>query len=269
MDLAMYHDTDPQKPDLLRVLDFENLRSLDLRNISGGAPTSMVNDIAMILIRWPNLRRLGLDVSENPHRHHTGNLLVRLATRFKHLREERGTPALRLQLQELVLGRGTATSVSPLGAPGQLHELTDLSKLQSLTILNNRITMWNDNQVFLNHRLFLEASNLKSLSINFFDRDAVALIRALSHYGSLQDIEIRSVSEREGYYRWYRSITELKGSWRRVLLGGRHERCPDNIGQEVFETLSWQSPDVEEIGLPYIRWVSSFFLLRNIHADIR
>ena len=224
----------------------------------------MVNDLAMILIRFPNLRLLGLDVADIPHRPLLGNLLVRIATRFKHLQEEKGTSVARLQLQELILGRATASLTAHPGTPGNLHELTDLSKLRSLTVLNGGRAFWDDRLVFLNHNLFLQASNLKSLSVDLFDRDVAALIRALSPYGSLQDIEIRSVLDcKPRQLDTYRPIAWLRGSWRRVLVGGRSsDRCPENIGKEILDTLSSRSPKVEEIGLPYIRWVGSSFYLR-------
>jgi hypothetical protein len=115
---------------------FKSLYNLDLRNI--GSNLSMLwQDIAEILIRSPNLKLLGLELNEDCRSHHQ-DFLVGLVEHFKYLRESNKTPQTQLKIQELVLGRGVAAS--PYGAviSSHLSELTDLSALRSLKILNQR-----------------------------------------------------------------------------------------------------------------------------------
>ena len=266
-DLALLYDMSNQVSVIPKASSFENLCSLDLRNVRGPM-RNHAQDIARVLIRWPNLKLLGLDLDSSPYQTPRNDFIIWVVSYFKHLREENGTPDLQLELQELILGRGTVDAITNV-APW--HELTNLSKLRSLTILNEERPFWDGRQVFLNLRPFLEASNLKSLTVYFFDRHVVALIRALSCCGSLQEVEIRSIRDyKNPNFSWYRPITEVGGGWRKLLLGGRlSDVCPENVSKEVLEKLFSQSQDIEEIGLPYIRWVSPSFTFGHTFVDLK
>jgi hypothetical protein len=62
---------------------------------------------------------------------------------------------------------------------------------------------------------------LKSLSVYFDGRDIVALINALSDYGSLKEIQIRTIrGYKDPKSSWYRPLVELGEVWRKLLLGG-------------------------------------------------
>jgi hypothetical protein len=141
---------------------------------------------------------------------------------------------------------------------GILHELTDFSKLRSLTILNEGRPTRHRFRVLLNHKLFLQAITLKSLPVYFVGRDIVALINALSDYGSLKEIQIRIVRDyKDPKSSWYRPLVELGGGWRKLLLGAYlSDVRPEDGWNEVLETVSFRSCDIKEIGLPCICWGS-------------
>jgi hypothetical protein len=255
-DLAMTYDAEAleQMPSLP---PFKNLYSLDLRNI-GGNLSMLWHDVAEVLIGSPNLKLLGLELNEDCRSHHQ-DFLVGLVEHFKYLREANKTPKTRLKIQELILGRGIAAF--PYGAviSGHLSELTDLSMLRSLKILNQRSPpMFNRPRVLLNHNLFLQATKLRSLSVYVIGRDIVALINALSCYGFLQEIQIRSITDYNNpNVDWYRPI-DLGGGWKKILLGGdMWDVCPEHVYNDFFKTFFPQSCDIQELGLPYIRWVTS------------
>jgi len=92
----------------------------------------------------------------------------------------------------------------------------------------------------------------------FVGRDIVALIIALSGYGSLKEIQIRTVRDyKDAKSSWYCPLAEIGGGWRKLLLGGHlSDVCPEDVWNEILETVSSRSCDIEEIGLPYIRWAS-------------
>ncbi|PMD65374.1 uncharacterized protein K444DRAFT_624960 [Hyaloscypha bicolor E] len=141
---------------------------------------------------------------------------------------------------------------------GILHELTEFSKLRSLTILNEGRPTRHRFRVLLNHKLFLQAITLKSLPVYFVGRDIVALINALSDYGSLKEIQIRIVRDyKDPKSSWYRPLVELGGGWRKLLLGAYlSDVRPEDGWNEVLETVSSRSCDIKEIGLPCICWGS-------------
>jgi hypothetical protein len=74
--------------------------------------------------------------------------------------------------------------------------------------------------VLLNHNLFLQATKLRSLSVYVIGRDiVVALINALICYGTLQEIQLRSITDcKTPKVDWFRPI-DLEGDWKKILLG--------------------------------------------------
>jgi hypothetical protein len=89
------------------------------------------------------LTLLGLELDADTSNHlRCGQFILGVVGHFKHLREANGTPNLRLAIQKLILGRGTTATQSDAWVSGTLHELTDLSKLRSLTIFNEGRPTW-------------------------------------------------------------------------------------------------------------------------------
>jgi hypothetical protein len=86
---------------------------------------------------------------------------------------------------------------------------------------------------------------LKPLSVYFVGRDIVALINALSDYGSLKEIQFRTVKDyKDSKSNWYRPLIKLGGGWRKLLLGGYiSDVCPEDVWNGVLETVSFQSCD--------------------------
>lgn len=166
-----------------------------------------------------------------------------------------------MEIQKLILGRGVAGSYDIDGSPGRLDELTGLSKLRTLKVLNERLPKYSWPLMVLNHNLLLHASKLKSLQVYVLSTDIVALTKALSYFDSLHEIQIRSISDykdpkNEGYH----PSAGIGDGWRKILLGSDlFDGCPEHIYIELFETVLSISKDIQEIGLPYIRWVSLLF----------
>jgi hypothetical protein len=229
---------------------FRNLCSLDLRNMVIGDLTMLY--IAEVLFKSPNLKLLGLELKYDTE------FLHGLVNNFRLLAEEDGTPGIRLKIQDLILGKGVSEQPYVAALPGHLYEFTDLSTLRSLKILNQRRPMdIHRPRVLLRYDLFLQATNLRFLSVHVFSRDIVALIDSLSCYGFLQEIQIRSIADyMNPSIDWYRPLVELGGGWRKILLGGDiFDVCPDHIYSDLFLEVFSQSYDVQELGLPYSRWV--------------
>jgi len=111
--------------------------------------------------------------------------------------------------------------------------------------LNEGRPTWHRPRVLLNHKPFVQAITLKPLSVYFVGRDIVALINALSDYGSLKEIQIRTVKDyKDSKSNWYRPLIELGGGRRKLLLGGYiSDACPEDVWNEVLETDSSQSCD--------------------------
>jgi hypothetical protein len=77
---------------------FQNLRSLDVRHISGNLLT-LSRDIVMFLIGSSHIRLLGLELNPSTAREYKyGYFLVGVVRNFKHFRERNGTPNHRLEI---------------------------------------------------------------------------------------------------------------------------------------------------------------------------
>lgn len=248
---------------------FENLCSLDLRNLYGDRIWGNVNvvqwNLAEILIKSPNLKKLGLGLKEEDHQ----VFLKEVIAHFKRVREANGKPEFRLRIQELVWGRGIALpKTGPQESSNLLEEFTNLLELRSLKIFIEENAM-DHRLVMLDYGLFLQATKLISLSISDMRIEFVRLINALSCHGNLGEIQVKSIKDYNDFDTrlWCRPLAELGGGWRKLLLGGDlFDVCPEPVYNDLFESLFPRSCDVEEIGIPYLRWVSSLLLLPSILA---
>ena len=122
---------------------FKNLQQLDLRNLTGDLP-DLCLDVAEVLLDSPNLKVLALELNYvywkemDRTRYLEVDFLRSVIAYFRQLAEGRGKPGTKLALEHLILGFGVYDTASdtPEKDIDCLSNITDLSKLQTLQLLN-------------------------------------------------------------------------------------------------------------------------------------
>jgi hypothetical protein len=270
-------ELDEQWPFLPSYTVFKTLRQLDLRNLTGDLP-DLCLDIAEVLIESPNLKVLGLEINyvyweaTDRTRYLDVDFIRSVIAYFQQLAEKRGRSSTKLTIEHLVLGLAVYDTAAYVLEEDFdcLSNITDLSKLQTLQLLNKttaRESVWWNDSLDLNPKVFRAATNLRMLSVDVLSTGVVELAVAPRRIsGTFCEIEIKSLgSNRDPRQGWYRPRLEmLGGCWRKILIGGDpFDKSEDSDIRATFDLFS-QSKNLEEMALPYISWVrSACFYMHN------
>ncbi|TGO66780.1 hypothetical protein BOTNAR_0054g00190 [Botryotinia narcissicola] len=123
--------------------DFRNLHSLDLRGLKGDLDV-LSTSIAKILFNdgMPTVTALGLDLDDLQGGETTNNLFLDIFAEFDRRRRAIGRPDLRLNLRDLMLGKGMYHPSAGMDEQydykqWRLSKLLDVTKLRTLRLLND------------------------------------------------------------------------------------------------------------------------------------
>ncbi|TGO64412.1 hypothetical protein BCON_0007g00620 [Botryotinia convoluta] len=249
--------------------DFRNLHSLDLRGLRGDLEVLSTN-IAEILFNdgIPTVTALGLDLEDHQGSDTTHNLFLDIFAEFDDLRRAIGKPDLRLNLRDLILGRGMyhqspAMNVQYDHKQWRLSKLVDGTKLRTLRLLNNpycRSNYWEPYET-IHLELFDGITALQRVSVEFVSQEVVKLLHHLimlkdsSNQTTLREFQATLDSTVQSRIPGSPSLCEvlaliMQFEWRQLLISGE-ESCMNQIYEASWDEPSYQW---EELGILWINW---------------
>ncbi|KAF7945262.1 hypothetical protein EAE96_010040 [Botrytis aclada] len=248
---------------------YRNLNSLDLRGLGGDLKT-LGTSIAEILFNdgIPTVTALGLDLDALQGSETRRNLFLDILAEFDDLRRAIGKPELRLNLRDLILGRGMyhqspGMKVQYDHKQWRLSKLLDVKKLRTLRLLNDpycRSNYWEPyGTIYL--ELFNGITALQRVSVEFVSQEVVKLLHHLitmkdsSNQTTLRGFQAALDSTAQSRMPGSPSLCEvlsqiMQFEWRQLLISGE-ESCMERI----YEA-SWDEPSHqwEELGILWINW---------------
>ncbi|ATZ57775.1 hypothetical protein BCIN_15g03100 [Botrytis cinerea B05.10] len=254
------------RPDLPK---FRNLHSLDLRSLRGNLKI-LGTSIARILFNdgMPTVTALGLDVDGLQGSNTTSNLFLDIFAEFDNLRREDEKPDLRLNLRDLILGKGMyhqspAMDVQYDYKQWRLSKLLDVTKLRTLRLLNDPCTEGNYWVPYksIHLELFDGITALQRVSVEFLSQEVLQLLHHLimmknsSNQTTLREFQATLDNTVHSQIPGSPSLSEvvallLQFKWRQLLLSG-DESCMDQIYEASWDEPSYQW---EELGILWINW---------------
>ncbi|KAM3068956.1 hypothetical protein ACMFMG_004131 [Clarireedia jacksonii] len=261
---------------------FRNLRSLDLRRISGDL-TDICSNVAGILFNdgTPTITALGLDIDNQTALASTEDLLLNITAEFDDLRRVAGVPHIRLKLRHLILGQGifNSTFSKPLHErrEDQLSRLADLSKLRTLRLLNypqNAHELWQSWLSEINVKMLSQATSLEKLCVETCDVQVMQLLIHLSQTeNSRNKITLRNFQARFIKDWIYFDSILPPGEcykWRQIIFGGLdlHNDISAHFSGQLQGTCGLPF-DLEELGIGFLNWdtYQSYLLqFTNLHT---
>ncbi|KAF7890400.1 hypothetical protein EAF00_008715 [Botryotinia globosa] len=251
------------------IPDFRNLHSLDLRGLRDDLEV-LSTSIAEILFNdgVPTIKALGLDLNDLQRTDTTHNLFLDIFAKFDDLRRAIGKPDLRLNLRDLILGRGMyhrfpAMNVKYDLEQWRLSNLVDVTKLRALRLVNNpyyKSEYWEPYE-YIHLELFDGITDLQRLSVEFMNQEVVTFIHHLiamkdsSNRTTLREFQaafdgtVQSrIPDSPSFCEVLSQIMQFE--WRQLLLSGE-ESCMERIYEASWDEPSYQW---EELGISCINW---------------
>ncbi|KAM0160172.1 hypothetical protein ACHAQE_001827 [Botrytis cinerea] len=216
----------------------------------------------------PTVTALGLDVDGLQGSNTTSNLFLDIFAEFDNLRREDEKPDLRLNLRDLILGKGMyhqspAMDVQYDYKQWRLSKLLDVTKLRTLRLLNDPCTEGNYWVPYktIHLELFDGITALQRVSVEFLSQEVLQLLHHLimmknsSNQTTLREFQATLDNTVHSQIPGSPSLSEvvallLQFKWRQLLLSG-DESCMDQIYEASWDEPSYQW---EELGILWINW---------------
>ncbi|KAF7877083.1 uncharacterized protein EAF02_008303 [Botrytis sinoallii] len=251
------------------VPDFRNLHSLDLRGLKGDLDV-LGTSIAKILFNdgMPTVTALGLDLEELQGSVTTNNLFLDIFAVFDRSRRAIGKPDLRLNLRDLILGKGMYHQSTGMDEQydckqWRLSKLSDVTKLRTLRLLNDPCfegNYWEPYET-IHLELFDGITALQRVSVEFVSQEVVKLLHHLimmkdsSNQTTLREFQATLDGTVQSRIPGSLSLCEvlsqiMQFEWRQLLISGE-ESCMERIYEASWDEPSYQW---EELGISWINW---------------
>ncbi|TGO73852.1 hypothetical protein BELL_0326g00070 [Botrytis elliptica] len=251
------------------VPDFRNLHSLDLRGLKGDLNV-LGTSIAKILFNdgMPTVTALGLDLEELQGSVTTNNLFLDIFAVFDRSRRAIGKPDLRLNLRDLILGKGMYHQSAGMDEQydrkqWRLSKLSDVTKLRTLRLLNDPCfegNYWEPYET-IHLELFDGITALQRVSVEFVSQEVVKLLHHLimmkdsSNQTTLREFQATLDGTVQSRIPGSPSLCEvlsqiMQFEWRQLLISGE-ESCMERIYEASWDEPSYQW---EELGISWINW---------------